>query len=60
MGLGIFSQIRIATERTIFAMPEAKIGHFCDVGSAYFLPKIVPHPSHALFLALTGKYLRGN
>jgi enoyl-CoA hydratase len=43
---------RIATENTVFAMPETAIGFFPDVGSVYFLNKA---PGLAgRYLALTG------
>jgi 3-hydroxyisobutyryl-CoA hydrolase len=31
---------RVATERTRFAMPEADIGYFTDVGSTHFLSRL--------------------
>ena len=40
VGTGIYCTYRIVTEKTVYSMPEAKIGFFCDVGSSYFLPKI--------------------
>ena len=47
---------RLATERTLFAMPETGIGLFPDVGGSYFLPRL---PGRiGLYLALTGARLR--
>lgn len=44
MGGGCFysmtGKFRIATERTIFAMPETEIGFFPNAGSSYFLPRL--------------------
>ncbi|WP_040157126.1 enoyl-CoA hydratase/isomerase family protein [Mobilicoccus massiliensis] len=40
-GIGIagHASLRIATERTKVAMPETKIGFFCDVGGLYLLAR---------------------
>lgn len=40
VGTGIYCKYRIATENTVYSMPEAKIGYFCDVGASYFVPRI--------------------
>lgn len=46
-------RIRVASEKTIFAMPEVGIGLFPDVGSMYSLTRC---PDHAgAWLALTGE-----
>lgn len=51
-GIAMPCRYRIATERTIFAMPETGIGLFPDVGASRFLP---PLPGHAgVWMALTG------
>ena len=51
MGLFMSSSHPIATESSLFAMPEASIGFFPDVGASYFLTRI---PSRlGLYLALT-------
>ncbi|KAK4525758.1 hypothetical protein GAYE_SCF16G3667 [Galdieria yellowstonensis] len=56
-GISIHGPIRIATERTIFAMPECAIGLHPDVGVSYFLAKL---PNHiGMYLALTGARLTG-
>lgn len=47
---------RIATENTLFAMPEVAIGLFPDVGSTFFLNRS-PHRI-GYFLAVTGSRLR--
>jgi enoyl-CoA hydratase/carnithine racemase len=43
----------VATESTLFAMPETGIGLFPDVGGSYFLPRL--QGSFGMYLALTGK-----
>jgi enoyl-CoA hydratase len=57
-GVGISepADVRIATERTTYAMPETGIGLFPDVGGGWFLPRL---PSFAgTWLALTGARLK--
>jgi len=57
VGLSIHSPIRIATEKTMFAMPETGIGLFPDVGTTFVLPRL-PAGSHiGIFLGLTGQRL---
>lgn len=60
VGLSIHSRYRIATENTIWSMPETAIGLFPDVGSMYWMPRLLPahrHPGLAIYLALTGQRL---
>jgi enoyl-CoA hydratase len=57
-GVGISEPagVRIATERTTYAMPETGIGLFPDVGGGWFLPRL---PGQAgVWLALTGARLK--
>ncbi|KAL9643414.1 hypothetical protein ABK040_010029 [Willaertia magna] len=59
-GVGLSVQpntIRIATEKTEFAMPETLIGFFCDVGGSYFLPRL-EMTGLGMYLALTGSRLK--
>lgn len=52
VGLSVHGSHRVATEKTMLAMPETGIGLFPDVGGTYFLPRL---PGRiGLFLALTG------
>jgi enoyl-CoA hydratase len=55
-GVSINGSHRIATERTVFAMPEVHIGLFPDVGASRFL-NLCPGRI-GLYLALTGTRLR--
>ena len=57
VGLSVHGSHSVATERTVFAMPETGIGLFPDVGGGWFLPRL----SGALgtWLALTGARLKG-
>ena len=57
VGLSINAPFRIATEKTIFAMPETLIGFFPDVGATYFLPRL--DGELGIYLGLTGHQLRG-
>lgn len=57
VGLSVHGQFRVATERTLFAMPETAIGLFPDVGGSYVLPRL--GHSLGLYLALTGFRLKG-
>ena len=44
----------------MFAMPEASIGLFTDVGAGYFLPRAVNNEiCFGLYLALTGRRITG-
>lgn len=54
VGLSIHGSIRIATENTVFAMPETGIGLFPDVGGSYFLPRIKGNINLGLYLGITG------
>lgn len=57
VGLSIHAPFRIATERTVFAMPETNIGFFPDVGASFFLPRMPG--SVGTYLALTSSRLSG-
>ncbi len=57
VGLSVYGSHRIATERTVWAMPETGIGFFPDVGGTWFLPRL-PGATGA-YLALTGRPLVG-
>lgn len=56
-GLAMPATYRVATENTLFAMPEGAIGLFPDVGAGYYLPRLPGQLGK--FLALTGARLDG-
>ncbi|CAK7222951.1 3-hydroxyisobutyryl-CoA hydrolase [Sporothrix eucalyptigena] len=57
VGLSIHAPFRVATERTVFAMPETNIGFFPDVGASFFLPRLPG--AVGTYLALTSERLSG-
>jgi len=57
VGLSVHGRTRIATENSLFAMPETAIGFFPDVGGSHFLSRL---PGElGTYLALTGARLKG-
>lgn len=52
VGIAVHASHRIATERTVFAMPEAGIGLVPDVGGSWFLPRAPGE--FGTYLGLTG------
>ena len=59
VGISMNAPIRIATEKTLYAMPECAIGFFCDAGATYFLPRVHENISYGLYLGVTGHRVRG-
>ena len=57
VGLSVHAPFRIATERTVFAMPETTLGFFPEVGASFFLPRL--DGQIGKYLALTSERLRG-
>ncbi|MEO1321588.1 MAG: enoyl-CoA hydratase/isomerase family protein [Pseudomonadota bacterium] len=57
VGLSVHGAYQVATERTLFAMPETGIGLFPDVGGTWFLPRL--RGELGTWLALTGARLKG-
>ncbi|RUP44017.1 ClpP/crotonase-like domain-containing protein, partial [Jimgerdemannia flammicorona] len=58
VGLSVHAPFRIATENTVFAMPETAIGLFPDVGGSFFLSRM--DGEVGTYLALTGEKLKGS
>lgn len=57
VGISVHGRYRVATEKTLFAMPETAIGLFPDVGGSYFLPRL--QGKLGAYLGLTGFRLKG-
>lgn len=57
VGMSVHGKYRVASEKTLFAMPETAIGLIPDVGGGYFLPRLKGQLGQ--FLALTGYRLKG-
>jgi 3-hydroxyisobutyryl-CoA hydrolase len=57
VGLSVHAPFRVATEKTVFAMPETNIGFFPDVGGSFFLSRM--DGEVGTYLALTGARLHG-
>ncbi|TFL07281.1 3-hydroxyisobutyryl-CoA hydrolase [Pterulicium gracile] len=57
VGLSLPAQFRIATETTVYAMPETKIGYYPDVGASYYLSRL--DGELGTFIGLTGDSIRG-
>jgi enoyl-CoA hydratase len=56
VGISIHGSHRVATERTLWAMPETGIGFFPDVGMTYALPRLAGEIG--TYLGLTGARLK--
>jgi len=56
VGASIHGKYRVATENSLFAMPETAIGLFPDVGGTYWLPRLPG--GIGTYLALTGAQLK--
>lgn len=55
VGISVPGDFWIATEKTMFAMPETALGLFPDVGGGWFLPRLPGKVG--MYLALTGARL---
>ncbi|KAF8051174.1 hypothetical protein N665_1786s0001 [Sinapis alba] len=56
-GVCVHGRFRIATENTVFAMPETALGLFPDVGASYFLSRLPGFFGE--YVGLTGARLNG-
>ncbi|EFJ52894.1 hypothetical protein VOLCADRAFT_31665, partial [Volvox carteri f. nagariensis] len=57
VGVSYHGHFRVATERTVLAMPESGIGLFPDVGASFFLHRLPGHLGR--YMGLTGQRLMG-
>ena len=57
-GISVHGKYRIATEHTLFAMPETGIGLYPDVGSMSWLPRL--EGGLGAYIALTGARLKAD
>ena len=51
VGLSVHGRFRVATETSLFAMPETAIGLFPDVGGGHFLSRLPVRHHLSLVLA---------
>ncbi len=58
VGLSIHGKYRVATSRTVFAMPETGIGLFPDVGGAAWMP-FTKIKGYGEYLGMTGTRVKG-
>lgn len=58
VGISVHGKYRVATEKTLFSMPETAIGLFCDVGGSHFLSRL--ENNLGVMLGLTGFRLKGS
>ena len=58
VGVSVHAPIRVATDNTVYAMPETGIGFFTDVGGSYFLSRVKNNINLGLYLGITGHRLK--
>lgn len=58
VGLTWHSPVRVATDNSMYAMPETAIGFFCDVGGSYFLSRVRNEIELGLYIGLTGQRVK--
>ncbi|KRY94337.1 putative 3-hydroxyisobutyryl-CoA hydrolase 3, partial [Trichinella zimbabwensis] len=56
-GASVHGRFRVATENTVFAMPETALGLFPDVGASYYLSRLPGFFGE--YVGLTGARLDG-
>ncbi|PUZ45392.1 hypothetical protein GQ55_8G219300 [Panicum hallii var. hallii] len=56
-GISLHGSFRVATDKTVFAMPEAALGLFPDAGASYFLSRLPGF--YGEYVALVGARLDG-
>uniref|UniRef100_A0A060T7M6 3-hydroxyisobutyryl-CoA hydrolase n=1 Tax=Blastobotrys adeninivorans TaxID=409370 RepID=A0A060T7M6_BLAAD len=57
IGVSAHAHFRVATERTLAAMPETRIGYFTDAGASFLLPRL--DGMLGRFMATTSEGLKG-
>jgi len=57
VGASVHGLVRVASEKTMFAMPETQIGLFPDVGGSFWMPRLMHGPAMGMYLGLTGTRL---
>ena len=58
VGISCHAPIRVATDNTVYAMPETGIGFFTDVGGSYFLSRVKKNISLGLYLGISGHRIK--
>ena len=58
VGVSCHAPIRVATDNSVYAMPETGIGFFTDVGGSYFLSRVKNNINMGMYLGLTGHRLK--
>jgi len=58
VGVSVHGKFRVATEKTLFAMPETGIGLFPDVGGTFALSRLQAGSAVGTYIALTGARLK--
>ncbi|XP_030511646.2 3-hydroxyisobutyryl-CoA hydrolase 1-like [Rhodamnia argentea] len=56
-GCSVHGSFRVATENSVFSMPETALGLFPDIGASYFLSRLPGHFGE--YIGLTGARLNG-
>jgi enoyl-CoA hydratase/carnithine racemase len=58
IGLSVHGSIRVASEHAQFAMPEAQLGLFPDVGATFILPRL--RGAYGMYMGLSGARAGGS
>ena len=55
VGVSCHARFKIASDNSLYAMPETGIGLFNDASGSYFFPRLKGNSRLGLYLGLTGK-----